>query len=100
MRMEWWALTFYCCLGLLFSQTWSSVAAFDGVGDLNPCDSGSVTGYACYTGFSKRRAVPVMIISVSVMIISETVPGTGEVARFPAETLETHKDGNTETQCN
>jgi hypothetical protein len=27
---------------------------------------------------------------------SETVPGTGEVARFPAETLGTHKDGNTE----
>jgi hypothetical protein len=35
------------------------------------------------------------------------VPGTGEVARFPAETLGTHKDGNTEhnvgpvivTQC-
>jgi hypothetical protein len=26
----------------------------------------------------------------------ETVPGTGEVARFPAETLGTHKDGNTE----
>jgi hypothetical protein len=24
------------------------------------------------------------------------VPGTGEVARFPAETLGTHKDGNTE----
>jgi hypothetical protein len=28
--------------------------------------------------------------------LSETVPGTGEVARFPAETLGTHKDGNTE----
>jgi hypothetical protein len=26
----------------------------------------------------------------------ETVPGTGEVARFPAETLGTHKGGNTE----
>jgi hypothetical protein len=26
----------------------------------------------------------------------ETVPGTGEVARFPVETLGTHKDGNTE----
>jgi hypothetical protein len=26
----------------------------------------------------------------------EKVPGTGEVARFPAETLGTHKDGNTE----
>jgi hypothetical protein len=26
----------------------------------------------------------------------ETVPGTGEVARFPAVTLGTHKDGNTE----
>jgi hypothetical protein len=26
----------------------------------------------------------------------ETVPGTGEVARFPAETLGTHKDGSTE----
>jgi hypothetical protein len=26
----------------------------------------------------------------------ETVPGTGEVASFPAETLGTHKDGNTE----
>jgi hypothetical protein len=26
---------------------------------------------------------------------SETVPGTGEVAKFPAETLGTHKDGNT-----
>jgi hypothetical protein len=25
----------------------------------------------------------------------ETVPGTGEAARFPAETLGTHKDGNT-----
>jgi hypothetical protein len=28
--------------------------------------------------------------------VCETVPGTGEVARFPAETLGTHKDGNTE----
>jgi hypothetical protein len=28
--------------------------------------------------------------------LCETVPGTGEVARFPAETLGTHKDGNTE----
>jgi hypothetical protein len=28
--------------------------------------------------------------------IVEIVPGTGEVARFPAETLGTHKDGNTE----
>jgi hypothetical protein len=26
----------------------------------------------------------------------ETVPGTGEAAKFPAETLGTHKDGNTE----
>jgi hypothetical protein len=26
----------------------------------------------------------------------EIVPGTGEVARFPVETLGTHKDGNTE----
>jgi hypothetical protein len=26
----------------------------------------------------------------------KTVPGTGEVARFPVETLGTHKDGNTE----
>jgi hypothetical protein len=26
----------------------------------------------------------------------ETVPGTVEVARFPVETLGTHKDGNTE----
>jgi hypothetical protein len=30
------------------------------------------------------------------MMPCETVPGTGEVARFPAETLGTHKDGNTE----
>jgi hypothetical protein len=30
------------------------------------------------------------------MFLGETVPGTGEVARFPAETLGTHKDGNTE----
>jgi hypothetical protein len=29
-------------------------------------------------------------------VCCETVPGTGEVARFPAETLGTHKDGNTE----
>ena len=29
-------------------------------------------------------------------VYGETVPGTGEVARFPAETLGTHKDGNTE----
>jgi hypothetical protein len=28
--------------------------------------------------------------------IWETVPVTGEAARFPAETLGTHKDGNTE----
>jgi hypothetical protein len=28
--------------------------------------------------------------------VSEIVPGTGEVARFPAETLGTHKDGNTD----
>jgi hypothetical protein len=28
--------------------------------------------------------------------VCETVPGTGEVARFPVETLGTHKDGNTE----
>jgi hypothetical protein len=26
----------------------------------------------------------------------ETVPGTGEAARFPVETLGTHKDGNAE----
>jgi hypothetical protein len=26
----------------------------------------------------------------------EKVPGTGDVARFPVETLGTHKDGNTE----
>jgi hypothetical protein len=30
------------------------------------------------------------------MLHCETVPGTGEAARFPAETLGTHKDGNTE----
>jgi hypothetical protein len=29
------------------------------------------------------------------MLDGETVPGTGEVARFPVETLGTHKDGNT-----
>jgi hypothetical protein len=28
--------------------------------------------------------------------VCEIVPGTGEVARFPVETLGTHKDGNTE----
>jgi hypothetical protein len=28
--------------------------------------------------------------------LREKVPGTGEVARFPAKTLGTHKDGNTE----
>jgi hypothetical protein len=27
----------------------------------------------------------------------EAVPVTGEVARFPAETLGTHKDGNTDS---
>jgi hypothetical protein len=27
---------------------------------------------------------------------AKTVPGTGEVARYPAETVGTHKDGNTE----
>jgi hypothetical protein len=31
-----------------------------------------------------------------VCVLGETVPGTGEVARFPAETLGTHKDENTE----
>jgi hypothetical protein len=30
--------------------------------------------------------------------VRKTVPGTGEAARFPAETLGTHTDGNTETQ--
>jgi hypothetical protein len=29
-------------------------------------------------------------------VVCETVPETGEVARFPAETLGTHIDGNTE----
>jgi hypothetical protein len=32
----------------------------------------------------------------TLMIPCEIVPGTGEVARFPVETLGTHKDGNTE----
>jgi hypothetical protein len=29
----------------------------------------------------------------------ETVPGTGEVARFPAETLGTHKEGGVQGEC-
>jgi hypothetical protein len=39
--------------------------------------------------------VPVLWF-ISGGLYGETVPGTGEVARFPAETLGTHKDGNTE----
>jgi hypothetical protein len=37
-----------------------------------------------------------LVVSLHNVIVCETVPGTGEVARFPAETLGTHKDGNTE----
>jgi hypothetical protein len=37
-----------------------------------------------------------LLVTAQPTLFGETVPGTGEVARFPAETLGTHKDGNTE----
>jgi hypothetical protein len=56
------------------------------------CNSGKQNYYLVSQGFHCPQG-PSQLAQYA---LCETVPGTGEVARFPVETLGTHKDGNTE----
>jgi hypothetical protein len=64
------------------------------------CSFWTLTAVVCSNKIAEAEAAVVCCkraigIIPSMLLLCETVPGTGEVARFPAETLGTHKDGNT-----
>jgi hypothetical protein len=83
----------------VFDDTGSLQVAGDGGGrgvheETKECHVGTSTstGWCTAVCWWGRR----LCVLVGETAMCETVPGTGEVARFPVETLGTHKDGNTE----